>query len=168
MKHDKVMFVGEDNTCRSPMAETIFRYLCGDEVKECEIVSRGLVVLFEEPYNQKAEMILYNHGMETANKTAIQLNEEELQGNPLVLTMTFAEKLKIIEDFGFEGDLYTLKEYVGNDDEFLDPYGEEIDIYEACFQDMYEVMKLVKERFIRENNNENDNETEENYDSNRM
>ena len=52
--------------------------------------------------------------------------------------------------------------------EFLDPYGEEIDIYEACFQDMYEVMKLVKERFIRENNNENDNETEENYDSNRM
>ena len=42
-----------------------------------------------------------------------------------------------------------------------DVCGEEIDIYEACFQDMYEVMKLVKERFIRENNNENDNETEE-------
>ena len=71
----KILFVCLGNICRSPMAETIFRYLCGDEVKGCEIVSRGLVVLFEEPYNQKAEMILYNHGMETANKTAIQLNE---------------------------------------------------------------------------------------------
>lgn len=151
MKYDKVIFVGEDNTCRSPMAETIFRYAFGDESIGCEVVSRGLVVLFEEPYNQKAEMILYNHGMETASKSAVQLDACELEGRVLVLTMTFPEKLKIIEDYGFEGDVYTLKEYIGNDDELLDPYGEEIDIYEACFQDMYAAIEEVKKVFIKEN-----------------
>lgn len=151
MKYDRVIFAGEYNTCRSPMAETIFRSLCGDIEPECEIISRGLVVLFDEPYNQKTEMILYNHGMETKEKIAIQLVPEELEGRVLVLTMCFTDKLKIIEDYGFTGDVFTLKEYVGNDDELLDPYGEEIDIYKACFQDMYAVMQEVKKKFEAEN-----------------
>lgn len=144
MKFDRVIFVGEDNTCRSPMAETIFRSMFDKDKTECEIMSRGLVVLFDEPYNQKTEMILYNHGLETKEKVAIQLEPEELKGNVLVLTMTFTDKLKIIEDFDFHGEVYTLKEYIGNDDELLDPYGEEIDIYEACYQDMFAVIQEVK------------------------
>lgn len=151
MKYDKVIFVGADNTCRSPMAETIFRYSFGEKLPECEIVSRGLIVLFEEPYNEKTLMILYNHGMETAGSTALRLLEEDLEGRVLVLTMTFADKLSIIEDYGFEGAVYTLKEYIGNDDELLDPYGEEIDIYEACFQDMFTAIEEVKKQFILEN-----------------
>lgn len=151
MKYDKVIFVGADNTCRSPMAETIFRYSFGEEMPECDIVSRGLIVLFEEPYNEKTLMILYNHGMETTATTAVKLSEEDLSGKVLVLTMTFADKLSIIEDYGFQGPVYTLKEYIGNDDELLDPYGEEIDIYEACFQDMFSVMEEVKKRFVLEN-----------------
>lgn len=162
MKYDKVIFVGEDNTCRSPMAETIFRYAFGEEEIGCEVVSRGLVVLFEEPYNQKAEMILYNHGMETVSKSAVQLEAGELDGRVLVLTMTFPEKLKIIEDYGFEGSVYTLKEYIGNDDELLDPYGEEIDIYEACFQDMYAAIEEVKKVFVKENKEYNSIKAETN------
>lgn len=150
MGYDKVLFVGNDNSCRSPMAETIFRYLYTDNKPEFEILSRGLVVLFEEPYNQKAEMILYNHGMETKEKMALQLTSEDLQGNVLVLTMNFGDKLKIIEDYGIENNVYTLKEYVGNDDELLDPYGEEMDIYEACYQDMYAVLEEVKTKVDRE------------------
>lgn len=144
MGYDKIVFVGNDNSYRSPMAETIFRYLYEDKEPEFEIISRGLVVLFEEPYNQKTEMILYNHGMETKEKMALQLTPSDLEGKVLVLTMEFGDKLKIIEDYGIEDNVYTLKEYVGNDDELLDPYGEEMDIYEACFQDMYMVLKEVK------------------------
>lgn len=162
MKYDRVIFVGNDNTCRSPMAETIFKHMCKDENIEYGISSRGLVVLFEEPYNQKAEMILYNHGMETTENIAIQLEPEELKGKVLVLTMAFTEKLKIIEDYGFDGTVFTLKEYVGNDDELLDPYGEEIDIYEACFQDMYSVMQEVKAKLDKENAEETDDSDKEN------
>ena len=165
MKYDRVIFAGENNTCRSLMAETVFRYMTKDDEIQCEIMSRGLIVLFEEPFNQKAELILYNHGLEINSKSAIQLQPEELEGRVLVLTMTFADKLKIIEDFGFEGDVYTLKEYIGNDDELLDPYGEEIDVYEACYQDIYSVIEQVRTIFLKQNmeydNNNNINETEE-------
>ena len=165
MKYDRVIFVVENNTCRSLMAETIFRHMIKEDKTECEIMSRGLIVLFEEPFNQKAELILYNHGLEINSKSAIQLQPEELEGRVLVLTMTFADKLKIIEDFGFEGDVYTLKEYIGNDDELLDPYGEEIDVYEACYQDIYSVIEQVRTIFLKQNmeydNNNNINETEE-------
>lgn len=146
MIYSRVLFVGNDNSCRSPMAETIFRHLYEGSERSFEITSRGLVVLFEEPYNQKAEMILYNHGLETKEKMALQLVPEDLEGDVLVLTMAFADKLKIIEDYGFEDNVYTLKEFIGNDDELLDPYGEELDIYEACYQDMYAVLVEVKNK----------------------
>lgn len=152
MKYDKVIFVGDDNTCRSPMAEAIFRHLT-EHKTGCEIMSRGLIVLFPEPYNPKMGKILKEHGMKTKDKTAQQLYPQDLAGNVLVLTMTFADKLKIIEDYEFDGAVYTLKEYVGNNDELLDPYGEELEIYEACFMDMYEVMKEVKKKFLAENDN---------------
>ena len=159
MIFDRIIFVGMDNTLRSPMAETIFRSLYGEEEPGFEITSRGLVVLFEEPYNQKIEMILYNHGMETVNKMAIQLTREELDDKTLVLTMAFGEKLKIIEDYEFSDNVYTLKEFVGNDDELLDPYGEEMDIYEACYKDMYAVLEEVKKKIdelLRRNTDDSD------------
>ena len=141
MKYDKVVFVGNGNTSRSPMAEAIFLHLYSGSTEELEVMSRGLVVLFEEPYNPKIETVLNEHGIELVSKLSVQLMPEELDGNVLVLTMGFTDKLKIIEDYGFEGEVYTLKEYVGNDDELLDPYGEDMDIYEAFFEDMYEVME---------------------------
>lgn len=143
MKYDKVVFVGNGNTSRSPMAESIFLHLYPDTAPDLEVISRGLVVLFEEPYNPKIETVLNEHGIELVSRISVQLTPEDLAGNVLVLTMGFTDKLKIIEDYGFEGEVYTLKEYVGNDDELLDPYGEDMDIYEAFFEDMYEVMKQV-------------------------
>ena len=47
---DKVIFVCNGNTCRSPMAATVMANLKQDIISE----SRGMVVLFPEPYNPKA------------------------------------------------------------------------------------------------------------------
>jgi len=152
MKYDKIIFLDDDNTCRSLMAEAIFKSMFEEENLNCEILSRGLVVLFEEPFNQKVEIILYNHGMKTSQDASVAFDIAEVNGATLILTMTFREKLRLIEEYGLENNVYTLKEYIGNDDELLDPYGEEIDVYEACYQDMHEAIKLVKERIIKENN----------------
>ena len=152
MKYDRVVFVGNGNTSRSPMAESIFLHMYSDPDKKLEVMSRGLVVLFEEPYNPKIETVLNRHGIRLVSKISVQLTPEDLAGNVLVLTMGFTDKLKIIEDYGFEGEVYTLKEYVGNDDELLDPYGEDMDIYEAFFEDMYKVMEQVVKKVKNEMN----------------
>ena len=168
MKYDKVIFLDNDNTCRSPMAEAIFKSMFQGCKMEYDIISRGLVVLFEEPFNQKAEMILYNHGMQTEKRASEAFEMSEVTDTTLILTMTFQEKLQLIEEYKLEENVYTLKEYINNDDELLDPYGEEIDIYEACYQDMYQAIERVKVRFMEENDTENyfsenikDNETED-------
>lgn len=49
-RFNKVIFVCMGNTCRSPMAATIMSNL----MPEMRSESRGMVVLFPEPYNPKA------------------------------------------------------------------------------------------------------------------
>jgi len=148
--YDRIIFVGNDNTCRGPMAEAIFRHLYKGNLLKTNIMSRGLVVLFEEPYNAKAIDILSDHGIEMEDGLTKQLGIEELGANTLVLTMAFTDKLKIIEDYGFEENVYTLKEYIGNDDELLDPYGEDMDVYEAFYQDLYNAIVEVVAKFEEE------------------
>lgn len=51
MLYDKVIFVCRDNICQSPAAVTILNSIKKDEW--LEVSSRGLVVLFSEPYSMK-------------------------------------------------------------------------------------------------------------------
>ena len=55
-KFSRLIFVDGDDTARAPMARVIMekKYL----LEPMEICSRGLVVLFPEPVNQKAEAVL--------------------------------------------------------------------------------------------------------------
>ena len=55
-KYNNLIFVCTGNTCRSPMAETIYKSL--DRESDINVSSRGLVVLFREPINPKAEIVL--------------------------------------------------------------------------------------------------------------
>ena len=146
MKYDKVVFVCTGNTCRSPMAEAIYRGMSVDGT--IEVCSRGLVVLFPEPSNQKAEMVVENHNLSLDNHVSTQLTKEDLEGNLLVITMTFAQKLKIAEEFGLSGNLYTLKEYVGEEGDVIDPYGGTVLDYEECFS---ELSRLIKKSLIKLN-----------------
>ena len=67
-KYDRLIFVSNSDTCRGPMAEAILKskFL----LSELEVESRGLVVLFPEPVNQKAEAILASHGLTMKDHTA--------------------------------------------------------------------------------------------------
>ena len=63
MRHySKIIFVCDSGTSRAPMAEAILKEYTIRYPLEVE--SRGLVVLFPEPINQKAEAILISNGIE--------------------------------------------------------------------------------------------------------
>ena len=59
-RYNKILFVCEDNTATSLMAEQICKSMVTDEAVTIE--SRGMVVLFQEPINPKAQVVLINHG----------------------------------------------------------------------------------------------------------
>lgn len=140
-EYNRIVFVGMDNTCRSMMAETIFRNLFKD--KNVEIFSRGIVVLFPEPYNKKAEMVLYSHGLQTIANNSVPLDKADLEDNTLILTVSLADKIKLMETFYHRENVYTIKEFLNEDGEILNPYGEDMDVYEACYKEMCRLMDKI-------------------------
>lgn len=86
----KVLFVCTANTCLSNMAAAVFEGVRGG--REIQVASRGLVVLFPEPINQKTVAILKSHQLELLDEAARPLTREDLIPGTVILTMTRAEK----------------------------------------------------------------------------
>ena len=83
--YDKIIFAAESGNCREIMAAAILKDL--GLTWNIEILARGLVVLFPEPLNQKAEAVMISNGLSTEGCMSSQLTEDDLQGNVLVLAM---------------------------------------------------------------------------------
>ena len=61
MDYTKIIFVSKENVLLGPMAEWIMKSILMDKSKQ--IMSRGLVVLFAEPRDQRVTELLMNHGV---------------------------------------------------------------------------------------------------------
>lgn len=157
VKYEKIIFVCTGNTCRSPMAETIYHQF--ETNSKLKVLSRGLVVLFPEPVNPKANIVLHNHGLSLDEHVSTQLDVQDMSEETLVLTMTEKQRNTIREDYGFFDNVYTIKEFVGESGDVTDPYGATLVEYEDCY---VELARLVKKTVYKLN------EEEEDYDSNWM
>ena len=72
---NRIIFVCESGTARSPMAAGILNEF--SLKRSIDVESRGLVVLFPEPMNQKAEAVLISNGVSMMDFMSIQLTEED-------------------------------------------------------------------------------------------
>ena len=77
------------------------------------IESRGMVVLFPEPLNPKAEAVLTSNGYPQPSHIAMQLEQEDINNDVLILTMEDKQKSLIWETYENAPHVYTVKEYVG-------------------------------------------------------
>lgn len=143
-RYDQIVFVCTANTFLSPIAEGIYRSNSPDWMPKG--ISRGLVVLFEEPVNPKCNVLLTQNGYPiSGHSQSRQLEQEELTEDSLVLTMTLSEKVKLIETFAHEKNVYTIGEFVGEDTDMADPEGSEEERYKECFDEMaLRVNKVVQ------------------------
>ncbi|MCI9428137.1 MAG: phosphotyrosine protein phosphatase [Eubacterium sp.] len=110
-----------------------------------EILARGLVVLFPEPLNQKAEAVMISNGLSTEGCMSSQLTEDDLQGNVLVLAMESKHRDKILELFAHadSNKVHVLSEYVGDEIEVMDPYGGTLQMYGLCYETLLATLKKL-------------------------
>lgn len=132
MKYQNLIFVCMDNSCRSPVAEAIMKSI--NRLPDLTISSKGIIVLFPEPYNPKARAILLNNDIIMENGTSESLNDDDFSENTLVLTMDRNEKTKVINEFSSATNVYTIMEFAGGSGDIFDPYGGDADVYALFFE----------------------------------
>ena len=150
MKHyDQVIFLCTANTLLSPLAEGIYRKNSLDWMPKG--VSRGLVVLFEEPISPKCDILLMQNGFDiSGHDQSRQIEKEDLTEETLVLTMTLSEKVKLIEKFQLEENVSTIGEFAGEDTDIADPGGGDDEAYKECFQELVRRVNKVIQKIEKQ------------------
>lgn len=144
MAFNKLIFICEDNATLGPMAQAIFEREAPD--LEIDVISRGMVVLFSEPTNLKASVLLEEHDLTMPVALTVQFSPRDVNPYTLLVTMNKAQKRRLATDFKVNDNVYTLAECAGSSDEIKNPYGKGEEVYEETFKQMEGYIKEMVKR----------------------
>jgi protein-tyrosine phosphatase len=136
------------------MAEGLLKKILKDDEKlaELKVLSAGTNVYFAESASKEAVQALKKMGIDIKSHKSRQITKKMLEETNLILTMTLLHKFKILSmSDEVSGKVYTLKEYVNNDNnnDILDPFGMPLDEYDKCAKEIYEELLKLKEKLTK-------------------
>ena len=147
-KYRRIVFLSDADTCRGPMAAEMLRHK--DLRQEYAIDSRGLVVLFPEPVNQKAEAVMKSAQMTMEEHTATAFSENDVAEDILILAMCESEKEKVQTEYGEAAKVFTLSEFIGEELQIPNPYGQPLNAYGECMERLTEAIDKLAETLNKE------------------
>lgn len=145
----KVMFVCTGNTCRSAMAEAIFKQMVGGDI---EVYSSGIAATTGNPPSQNTIEVCNSHGIDISSHAATYFKDSDIEEMDLVLTASqlHTNKLKIYYP---DLEIHTIREYAGEYPwDINDPFGGSLEAYDACFDEIYNALSKISEK-IKNNSN---------------
>ncbi len=151
-----ILLVCTGNTCRSSMAEGIFKYLLeNSNIENVHVSSAGINAFEGDNANEKAIYTLDKKGIDILNHKARLLTKKIIIDSDLILTMTGSHKKMIVNAVPeYSNKVYTLKEYafIANNEEIhdenldiADPFGSDYNVYEKVAEEIEaQLIKIVK------------------------
>lgn len=101
-----------------------------------EIESRGIVALFPEPLNEKAEAVMISNGIRVEEHDAKQLSEEDFAEDTMIVALEEAQYQSILDRFEIRENVYLLAGLIGEKVVLSDPYGKGLPEYGKCFEEL--------------------------------
>lgn len=142
--YEKILFVCNGGTCRSPMCKVILESM--ELKKSIQVEARGFVSLFPEPLNQKTEAIIIANGLNLKNYRSQELTQRDIDARTLILTMEEAIRKKVCEKFPQTAEVYTLADFVGQNEDIRNPYGDALADYGQCFAEIKEMIQKLADK----------------------
>ncbi|WLR41661.1 low molecular weight protein arginine phosphatase [Bacillus carboniphilus] len=141
-----VLFVCTGNTCRSPMAEALFRKM---KAEGMDVRSAGVFAVSGQEASHFAKEVLKEKGIELDHQSSM-LTNELIDWSDCVLTMTSEHKRLVLQWFPtIHQKLYTLSEFISSEEESIedvrDPFGGDLKTYQNTRDDLEKLLeKLIK------------------------
>ncbi len=128
-----MIFAEGNGITRAPMAAEIFKSIYSGDA---EVLSRGLLVQFPEPLNQKAQAVMISNGIDLADFKSQKLTAEDITPDTVVFTMETSSLNKIIGSIETANpeNTFLLTDYVGEELTIVNPFGGTLQTYGICFE----------------------------------
>ncbi|MEA2087922.1 MAG: low molecular weight protein arginine phosphatase [Candidatus Caldatribacteriota bacterium] len=162
-----ILFVCTGNTCRSPMAEGIFRKMLKERKEDnssFNILSAGISALPGISPTPEAIKVMSEQGIDISQHHAQELREEIIKKADLILVMENEHKEYIHKEFPFaQNKTFLLKRFALNNKtesdqrneknyEIIDPIGRKIDFYRMVARELKENLEKILDKILEENN----------------
>lgn len=139
----RIIFVDKSGAIRAPMASEIYKsYRPGLSNR---VLSKGLVVAFPEPINPKVAAVLASDGINTSDYITSELTAEDFREDSLVFAVDENVREAIFKNFPEAGEdnTFSICGFVGEELDFMDPYGGTLQSYGICYESMKNVIKKL-------------------------
>jgi protein-tyrosine-phosphatase len=120
-----ILFVCTGNTCRSPMAEHLAKYLCRS-VQGWSFASAGVFASEGSPASEGAVLVMKERGLDLSGHRARQLTGERAAAADYLIGLTRGHADLMREHFPeMSGKIHTLHSFnaAGPDRDVMDPFG---------------------------------------------
>ena len=142
---DKIVFICTGNTCRSPMAEGLFKALNGEQKTGLEAISAGIFTNNGMSASENAVIAAKELGADISNHKSQMLNGDIVNDAKYLVCMTGAHYDQILLKFPNVSDkLFTL-----SPTDIDDPFGGNIDEYRSCATQIKSAVESIIERLSK-------------------
>lgn len=148
----RVLFVCTGNTCRSPMAEALFRRMIEGRNREADIltISAGLSVWGDSPASEQAIAVMRKQGIDLSAHRSRSLSPELVRAADIVMTMTDSHKrilLSLVPEA--KRKVFTLLEFSeGSPGDVADPFGASEEVYQLCADEICRCLTKSWEKIL--------------------
>lgn len=138
----KILFVCSGNTCRSPMAEAIFRSFYDQGQDKPQIASAGIFALPGEEASSHAVFAMSKRGLDISGHRSRPASAYLLDEADIIITMGQSHKEALLFSRPDIADKILSMAEIGGQD-ISDPFGGDQSVYERCAAEMEKTLCLL-------------------------